>query len=80
VLDIYPLGAHDLLDDIGAHLLLALRVLVAGLASILLLLLTKGAARILWQLFLVDSELQSTHRWQVTWGRGSGTEARQSSP
>lgn len=63
--DIHSLGVHDLLDDIGAHLLLALGVLVAGLAGVLILLLPMGAAAALWQLLLIDSKLQATHRRQV---------------
>lgn len=62
VLDVHPLGVHDLLDDIGPHLLLALSVFVAGRASILLLLLALRAAGILRQLFLIDTQLQCTHR------------------
>lgn len=61
MLDVHPLGVHDLLDDVGPHLLLALSVFVAGLAGILLLLLALRAAGILRQLFLVDTQLQCTH-------------------
>lgn len=60
VLDVHPLGVHDLLDDVGPHLVLALRVFVAGPAGILLLLLALRAAGILRQLFLVDAQLQCT--------------------
>lgn len=65
VLDIYSLGVHDLLDDVGPHLLLALGVLVAGFAGLLLLLLPVGAAAALGQLLLIDSKLQATHRRQA---------------
>ena len=65
MLDVHALGVHDLLDDVGAHLLLALRVLVAGLAALLILLFPMGAATALGQLLLVDSKLQVTHRRQV---------------
>lgn len=65
MLDVHALGVHDLLDDVGAHLLLALRVLVAGLAAVLILLFPMGAAAVLGQLLLVDSKLQVTHRRQV---------------
>ena len=62
VLDVHPLSVHDLLDDIGPHLVLALQVSVVVLAGILLLLLTLGAAGILRQLFLIDTQLRATHR------------------
>lgn len=61
VLDVHPLRVHDLLDDIGPHLVLVLRVFMAVSASILLRLLTLGAAGILRQLFLIDSQLRCTH-------------------
>lgn len=65
MLDIHSLGVHDLLDDIGPHLLLALGVLVAGFAGVLVLLLPMGAAAALGQLLLIDSKLQVTQRRQV---------------
>ena len=61
MLDVHSLGVHDLLDDIGPHLVLALCVLVAALASILLLFLALGAAGIFRELFLIDTQLQATH-------------------
>ena len=61
VLDVHPLRVHDLLDDIGPHLVLALRVFVAVLAGILLQLLALGAAGILRRLFLIDTQLWATH-------------------
>lgn len=67
VLDVHPLGVHDLLDDVGPHLALALGVRVAAPAGVLLLLVL-GAAGILRQLFLVDTQLQPTHKQRVTWG------------
>lgn len=73
MLDVHPLGVHDLLDDVGSHLLLALRVFVAGRASILLLLLTLCAAGILRQLFLIDTQLQCTHRGGGVGRGGTGT-------
>lgn len=69
VLDVHALGVHDLLDDIGPHLVLALQVFVAVLAGIFLLLLALGAAGILRQLLLIDTQLRATHRCQVTWGK-----------
>lgn len=71
MLDVHALGVHDLLDDVGAHLLLALRVLVAGLAGVLVLLFPMGAATALRQLLLIDSKLQATHRRQAVYRRGS---------
>lgn len=59
----------DLLDDVGPHLVLALRVFVAAPASVLLQLLALGAAGVLRQLLLIDTQLRSTHRGQVTWGK-----------
>lgn len=47
VLDVHALGVHDLLDDVGPHLLLALGVPVAVRAGSLLLLPTRGAAGLL---------------------------------
>lgn len=47
VLDVHPLGVHDLLNDVGPHLLLALRVPVAVRAGALLLLPARGAAGLL---------------------------------
>lgn len=69
VLDVHALGVHDLLDDVGPHLVLALRVFVAAPASVLLQLLALGAAGVLRQLLLIDTQLRSTHRGQVTWGK-----------
>lgn len=66
VLDVYPLAAHDLLDDVGPHLLLALCVLVGARVHAALLLLTVAATGTLWRLFLVDTKLQETgdrDRW-----------------
>ena len=62
VLDVHALSVHDLLDDIGPHLVLALRVFVAVFANILFLLLALGAAGILRQLLLIDTQLRATHR------------------
>lgn len=59
VLDVHPLGVHDLLDDVGPHLLLALGVLVAAPARVLRRLLARGAAGALRQLLLVDPQLRS---------------------
>lgn len=70
VLDVHALGVHDLLDDVGPHLLLALTVPVAVRAGALRLLPARGAAGLLRQLFLIDSQLQPTQRGQVTWGGG----------
>lgn len=70
VLDVHALGVHDLLDDIGPHLLLALGVPVAVHAGVPLLLPARGAAGPLRQLFLIDSQLQPTQRGRVTWGMG----------
>lgn len=69
VLDVHALGVHDLLDDVGPHLPLALAVFVAVAASVLLLPLALGGAGILRQLFLIDSQLWPTQRGQVTGGR-----------
>lgn len=61
MLDVHPLSVHDLLDDIGSHLVLVFRVFMAVPASIFLRLLALGAAGILRQLFLIDSQLQCIH-------------------
>ena len=60
VLDVHALGLHDLLDDVGAHLLRALGVLVAAPARAFLRLLARGAAGGLRQLLLIDAQLRDT--------------------
>ena len=59
VLDVHPLGVHDLLDNVGPHLPLALRVLVAAPARVLRRLLARAAAGALRQLLLIDPQLRS---------------------